>query len=83
MTEKQEINGRDVWLKIIPRPVERENDQIIPREYFTVRYYFMEPLDDIKDGEPILDEDGSEKLFESPVAALTDAWKAIREKLTV
>ena len=41
----------------------------------------MPPNDDINNGEPITDEDGSMKLFESPVAALTHAWKAIKEKL--
>ena len=81
MIENQLINGREVWLKIDPKPVERENDNVIPREYFTARYYFRPPNDDINNGEPITGEDGSVKLFESPVAALTHAWKAIKEKL--
>lgn len=79
MVEKQQINGRDVWLKVDPVPVERENANIIPREYFTARFYFKEPSVDIKDGEPIRDEDGTEKRFESPVAALTFAWRHLRD----
>lgn len=79
MVEKQNINGRDVWLKVDPVPVERENANIIPREYFTARYYFKEPDTDIHNGEAVRDENGEEKRFESPVAALSYAWRQIRE----
>jgi hypothetical protein len=79
MIEKQTINGKDVWLKVDPYHVERENPNIIPTEYFTAKYYYNEPTGN--EGETIKDEDGSEKLFESPVAALTYAWKKLKEKI--
>ena len=75
MIEKQTINGKDVWLKVDPYHVERENPNIIPTEYFTAAYYLQEPTEDAANGEPVKDEDGEIKLFESPVAALTYAWK--------
>jgi hypothetical protein len=80
MIEKQTINGKEVWLKVDPYHVERENPNIIPTEYFTAKYYYNEPLNN-EGGELIKDEDGSDKLFESPVAALTYAWKKLKEKL--
>lgn len=75
MIEKQMIDGMDVWLKVDPYHVERSNPNIIPTEYFTASYYRQEPSEDATDGEPVKDEDGEVKLFESPVAALTYAWK--------
>lgn len=77
MIEKQTINGREVWLKVDPYHVERSNPNIIPTEYFTATYYYQEPADSA-DGEQIKDEDGETKLFESPVAALTYAWKQLK-----
>ena len=77
MIEKQTIDGRDVWLKVDPYHVERDNPNIIPTEYFTATYYFQEPADDTQGGEQVKDEDGETKLFESPVAALTYAWKKL------
>lgn len=78
MIEKQTINGRDIWLKVDPHPVERSNPNVFPKEYFTASYFYQEPAEDAKDGEQIRDEEGKPQLFESPVAALTFAWKQIR-----
>ncbi len=75
MIEKQTIDGKDVWLKVDPYHVERPNPNVIPTEYFTASYYLHEPSEDATDGEPVKDEDGEVKLFESPVAALTYALK--------
>jgi hypothetical protein len=75
MIEKQSINGKEVWLKIDPYHVTRENHNIIPTEYFTATCYMEEPVSDNVNGEIIKDEDGTVKLFESPVAALTSARK--------
>jgi hypothetical protein len=77
MIEKQSINGKDVWLRVDPHPVQRENPDIIPKEYFTAAYYLKEPVSDAATGESIKDEDGVPKLFESPVAALTFARKRL------
>lgn len=78
MIEKQSINGKDVWLKVDPYHVDRANPNIIPTEYFTAAYYYQEPAEDAKDGELLKDEEGETKLFESPVAALTYAFKKIQ-----
>ncbi len=75
MIEKQSINGKEVWIKVDPHPVERENPNIIPTEYFTASCYKDEPVNSSREGERILDEDGNTRLFESPVAALTAARK--------
>lgn len=77
MIEKQVVNGKEVWYKIEPYHVERSNPDIIPTEYFTATYYFEEPLSASTNGEPIKDEDGELKLFESPVAALSYASKKL------
>ena len=79
MIEKQSINGKDVWVEIIPHPVQRDNPRTIPTEYFTARYYFQEPSSANNDGgEVILDKEGNARLFESLVAALEFA----NEKMT-
>ncbi|HEX2536350.1 MAG TPA: hypothetical protein VHK69_21560 [Chitinophagaceae bacterium] len=75
MIEKQNINGKDIWLKVDAHPVQRENPNIIPTEYFTASYYTEEPVSDGVSGTPVQDEEGEPKLFESPVAALTHARK--------
>ncbi len=77
MVEKQTINGKDVWLKVDSHPIQRENPNVIPTEYFTAAYYLQEPTDQSKDGVVIKDDDGEAKKFESPVAALTYAWKNV------
>lgn len=78
MIEHQNIDGRDVWLKVDPHPANRENPNIIPTEYFTATYYTQEPLSGPITGETVTDDDGTPKLFESPVAALTFAWKRLK-----
>jgi hypothetical protein len=80
MIEKQNIDGKDVWLKVDPYHVERENPNIIPTEYFTAAYFLEEPSEDVSGGEVVKDEDGETKLFESPVAALTYAWKNFKSR---
>lgn len=79
MIEHQNINGRDVWLKVDPHPVPRENPNIIPTEYFTATYYLQEPSP--MHGETIRDDDGEPRLFESPVAALAFAWKQLKNSV--
>jgi hypothetical protein len=69
MIEKQTINGRDVWVEIQQQPANRSNQNTIPTEYFTARYFFEEPGN--MQGEWLADEDGQPRLFESPVAALS------------
>ena len=78
MIEKQSINGKDVWLKVDPYHVDRENRNIIPTEYFTATYYIEEPTADSIQGELVKDEEGELKLFESPVAALSYAVKRLQ-----
>jgi hypothetical protein len=80
MTEKQSINGREIWFKIDPHPVQRANPNIIPTEYFTATYYLQEPGPDTN-GETIKEQDGDVKLFESPVAALSFARKRMEAML--
>lgn len=75
MIEKQSINGRDVWVEIQQHPVNRENPNVIPTEYFTAKYYFEEPGN--AEGRVLMDDEGQPKLFESPVAALSYASKKI------
>ncbi|HEY0040690.1 MAG TPA: hypothetical protein VGB71_08515 [Flavisolibacter sp.] len=76
MVEKQSVNGKDVWIKVDPYHVERENPNIIPTEYFTATCFLQEPVDGNEGGE-LVREEGETKLFESPVAALTYARKTL------
>jgi hypothetical protein len=80
MIEKQTIKDRDIWLKVDPYKVQRSNPDIIPTEYFTVSYFINEPLQETDRGEFVKDEEGNIKLFESPVAALSYARKAIEQQ---
>ena len=75
MTEKLLINGKEVWIVVEPHLMPRENQHIIPAEYFTASYYLREPDGKIP-GELFIDGTAA-RLFESPVAALEYA----REKL--
>ena len=81
MIEKQHINGKDVWFKVEPFHVKRDNPNIIPTEYFTVSCFFAEPSDEANGGELVKDEDNQPKLFESPVAAISYAAKEMQENL--
>jgi hypothetical protein len=80
MVEKQSVNGRDVWIKVEPFHVQRENPNIIPTEYFTATCFFKEPAGDNETGEKIMEE-GEAKLFESPVAALSFARKSLESRV--
>ena len=80
MVERQSINGKEVWLKVDPHPVERANHNIIPTEYFTASWYLQEP-GTTNSGETIKDEEGTPKLFTSPVEALSYAWKKLMKVL--
>lgn len=80
MIEKQQINGKEVWIKVDPQPAERENPNIIPTEYFTAAYFLQEPANENETGQLIM-EDNEPKLFESPVAALTHAQKTLEKEL--
>ena len=76
MVERHSINGKEVWIKVDPYHVHRENPNIIPTEYFTASYFFQEPAENGPAGQTVK-EDGEAKLFESPVAALTYARKSL------
>lgn len=80
MIEKQNYNGREVWIKVDPYRVERANQNIIPTEYFTASYYFNEPSSKVNVGETMKDDDGETRLFESPVEALNFARKQLERK---
>ncbi len=80
MTEKQTVNGRAVWIKVAPHPVERANANIIPNEYFTASYFLKDPgQDGSAIGILLKDENGNVSLFESPVAALEYASKRVKD----
>lgn len=80
MIEKQTVNGKEVWIKVDPYHVERENPNIIPTEYFTASYFFEEPANEQTAGE-MVQEEGETKLFESPVAALSYARKSLESQV--
>ena len=80
MIEKQSIKEKDVWIKVDPFHVQRENPNIIPTEYFTATFYLQEPVSD-NNGEIIKDDEGTTKLFESPVAALSYARKKVESMI--
>ena len=81
MTEQQIINGRKVWIKVEPYHVDRSNPNIIPTEYFTASYFLEEPSPDAVNGQPVNDDNGKTKLFESPVAALSYTEKKLEKLL--
>lgn len=78
MVEKQLVGDREVWFRVEPYHVHRDNPNIIPTEYFTVAYFFQDPAANAV-GEKLKDEDGEIKLFESPVAALGLAVKTVEK----
>jgi len=79
MIERQTINGKEVWFRIDPQPMQRSNPNTIPTEYFTASYFIEEPAGDQTGGEVIQDEEGAPRLFESPVAALNYARKRFEQ----
>ena len=80
MLEKQNIKGRNVWVKVDTYHVQRSNPNVIPTEYFTATFFLDDPYSN-NNGETIKDEEGELKLFESPVAALSFAWKKLEQKV--
>lgn len=76
MIEKQLINNKQVWIKVNPVHVDRDNSNIIPTEYFTASYYLQSPENNESE-EIIKDENSEPKLFESPVAAISFASKKL------
>ncbi|MCY7423088.1 MAG: hypothetical protein LH478_15255 [Chitinophagaceae bacterium] len=78
MIEKHIINDTDIWVRINPHPVERDNAHIIPNEYFTAIYYRQDPVDASAIGVLMKNEEGQVALFESPVAALAYAVKTLQ-----
>ena len=81
MIEQQTINEKNVWIKVQPYHVERNNPNIIPTEYFTASYFLHQPAHDAANGQIIKDDNGEPKLFESPVAALNYAEKMLEKIL--
>lgn len=70
MIEQQTIKNKQVWIKVQPFRVHRDNPNIIPTEYFIASYFLEQPVPGEANGQPIQDDNGNLKLFESPVAAL-------------
>jgi hypothetical protein len=81
MIEEQIINGKKVWIKVESYHVNRDNPNIIPTEYFTASYFLQQPPANAEGGQPINDDNGRPKLFESPVAALGYTEKKLEEIL--
>lgn len=81
MIEQLTIHEKNVWIKVQPYLVERNNPNIIPTEYFTASYFLEQPAPDAPNGELIKDDNGELKLFESPVAALGYAEKMLEKIL--
>lgn len=75
MTEKIFVNGKEVWVVVQPHPMERENPNIIPNQYFTATYHLQEPREG--NGKLIMEDDREPCMFESPVAALEAASKKL------
>lgn len=80
MIERHSINGKEVWIRIERHPAYRQNPNVIPTEYFTAIWFLQEPAEGVQ-GETIT-EDGEARLFESPVAALSQARKLLETKLS-
>ena len=81
MIEELTIREKQVWIKVQPYHVERDNPNIIPTEYFTASYFLQQPAPDAANGQMIKDDNGESKLFESPVAALGYAEKMLEKIL--
>lgn len=81
MTETITINNKTVWIEIEPLHKQRDNPNVIPTEYFTATYFTEEPVANGSNGTVITDENGETKLFESPVAALSNAEKILEKKI--
>lgn len=67
MTEKTQINGKDVWIVIEPHPIKASEDE--SQEYFTATYFLNDPESNPA-GVLMLDGNKQAIAFESPVEAL-------------
>ncbi|MEP6747496.1 MAG: hypothetical protein ABJB86_07205 [Bacteroidota bacterium] len=67
MTEKVQINGKDLW--IIIEPHERHITHDDPKEYFTASYHTKDP-ESHPGGIMLLTEEKTPLIFDSPVQAL-------------
>lgn len=81
MVEQLTINEKNVWIKVQPYHVDRDNPNIIPTEYFTASYFLQQPAYDVENGYLIKDDNNEPKLFESPVAAVSYAEKMLEKML--
>lgn len=77
MTEKIQLNGKDIWIVVEPVVIHRQNKQIIPTEYFVAYYNENEPADE--PGKMFLEQDNKPRLFMSPVEALEYACEHLYE----
>ncbi|MEO5891741.1 MAG: hypothetical protein ABIQ31_15950 [Ferruginibacter sp.] len=67
MTEKVQINEKNVWIVIEPYAIQAPAGE--PQEYFTASYYLNDPRSN-PEGVLMLDENKKAIAFESPVEAL-------------
>ncbi len=67
MTEKIQINGKDIW--IVVEPHARHEPGMEPKEYFTASYFLSEP-DETPAGILFLNDSKKALEFDSPVEAL-------------
>lgn len=67
MTEKIQINKKDIWIIIEPHAVHLPADD--PKEYFTASYHSLDPATH-PGGILFLGEDNAPLTFNSPVEAL-------------
>jgi hypothetical protein len=67
MTEKVQINGKDIWIMIEPHAIHLPGDDA--KEYFTATYYSIDPSTNPA-GVLFLDTDNKPLSFDSPVEAL-------------
>lgn len=88
MTEKINVNGKDVWVVIEAQEAHPENPKSIPTEYFTAFYNLEEPGAYTSSHEPgktpgkaFKDEKDEPKLFTSPVEAIEYAVEKLPEIL--
>jgi hypothetical protein len=81
MIEELTIREKQVWIKVQPYHVERDNPNIIPTEYFIASYFLQQPAPGAANGQMIKDDNGESKLFESPVAALGYTEKMLEKIL--
>ena len=67
MTEKMNIGGKEIWIKVEPHASRMPGDDA--REFFTASYHVMDPNSE-PGGSMFLDNEGKPVSFDSPVQAL-------------